>query len=380
MSIDRNNEIISIACDKLKNIDKDLIPEIKSKSTLLNSQISDENKDGTWDKLLVEVNLFANQTDTLKINWLKKESVNSAQKSTNIRFSYKSNSNEPTAEIDDLSRVRGFTQNIKNPVFQMEGPGIENDKVAFRHFFDKRNSKDVFGKLTSEMVLEKVGLMGSWHNLEDWGMDILQTAGSIGAGGLAVKENNIIFPLADADSTVFNNIEEGPLKATYSIQFKNWDCGSFKRDGEERVSIFKGDFFYTEKIKIDLENSQKLICGMPNFASDSLSVKRHNSKFSSISTYDKQAQGTSSLLGLAIMFRTKSFASSGNVNNVNEFIQSNYVELNPTEDDIQTIRFFSCWEKTDHRFSNKEGFDSYLQETADKLANPIQVFIIGKSS
>ncbi len=47
----------------------------------------------------------------------------------------------------------------------------------------------------------------------------------------------------------------------------------------------------------------------------------------------------------------------------------------PIEIDKITIRFFACWEKKDHRFSNKEGFDSYLQETADKLANPIEIII-----
>ena len=375
LSIDRNNEIIAISCEKLKNTTKDLVPQIKCKSTVLNSQLSDGNKDDIWDELLVEVNLKANQTDTLHINWIKKERANSAQKSTNVRFSCKSNSNEPTAEIDTLSRVRGFIQNSNTPLFQMEGPGIENDKVAFRHFFDKSNSKDVFGKLTNEMVLEKVGLNGSWHSPQDWGMDILKTGGSIGAGGLAVKENNTIFPLADADRTIFTRIEEGDLKATYHIQFKNWDSGKTKKDGYERISIFKGDFFYTEKIKIQLENNQKLICGMPNFASDSLYVKAHNSKFSSISTFDNQADGTSSLLGLAIMFPSKSYSNSGKVNSIDEFIHSNYVALNPADNDIQTIRFFACWEKSDPKFSNKTGFETYLQETADKLANPIEIII-----
>ncbi|QBN17458.1 DUF4861 family protein [Flavobacterium nackdongense] len=380
LSIDRNNEIIAIACEKYKNAAKDLVPQIKCKSTVLNSQLSDGNKDGIWDELLVEVNLKASKTDTLQLNWIKKERVISPQQSTNIRFSYKSKSTEPNAEIDNVSRLRGFTQNSTNPSFQLEGPGIENDKVAFRHFFDKRNSKDVFGKLTNEMVLEKVGLKGSWHNLQDWGMDILQTGGSIGAGGFGIIENNTIYSLADADNSIFNHIEEGALKATYSIQFKNWDCGRLKKDGYELVSIYKGDFFYTEKIKVRLEKDQKLICGMPNFTSDSLYVKVHNSKFSSIATFDKQAQGTSSLLGLAIMFPTKNFVAKGKVNTANEFIRSNFVALDATENDIQTIRFFACWEKTDPRFSSKIGFDTYLQDTADKLANPIQVFILDKTT
>jgi len=376
LSIDRNKEIIAIACEKHRINDKDFIPEIKCKSTVLNSQLSDSNKDGIWDELLVEVNLKSSQTDTLQLNWMKKESVISPQQSTNIRFSYKSSTTEPTAEIENLSRVRGFTQNSTNPLFQLEGPGIENDKVAFRHFFDKRNTKDVFGKLSSEMVLEKVGLKGSWHSIQDWGMDILQTGGSIGAGGLAIKENNTIYPLADADTTVFNQIEEGSLKATYNLDFKNWDCASSKKDGYENVSIFKGDFFYTEKVKIHLEKEQELVCGMPNFASDSLYVKVHNSKFSSISTYDKQAQGTTSLLGLAIMFPTKSFSSSGKINAIEAFSNSNFAALTPTKDDVQTIRFFACWEKTDTKFATREGFEAYLQETADKLAHPIQLRII----
>jgi hypothetical protein len=372
LSTARNNEIISIDCAKLKRTDKQLVAQVITKSMVLKSQMWDGNKDGIWDELLVEVNLLPNQIDTLQIKWIANDKSEKSYKSTNIRFSYKSTTNQPTAEIERLARARGFEQNISNPIYQMEGPGIENDKVAFRHFFDKRNGKDLYGKLTSEMILEKVGLDGSWHELRNWGMDILHTGGSIGAGGIAIKEKNIIYPLADADSTFFKQIEEGPLKAAYQMQFKNWDCGQTKVDGLETVSIFKGDFFYTDKVKIKLYDNQKFVCGMPNFASDTICYTKHNSKFSTIYTFDKQADGTSGFLGLAVMFPTPLYAGHGKVNDKNQFIQSNYVELNRSEDNIQTLRFFACWEKTDSRFSTKKGFENYLQDVADKLANPIQ--------
>ena len=375
----RMNEIISIDYKKLIKTEKRLTPIVKRKSGVLTSQLSDGNKDGIWDELLVELSLLPNQTDTLELNWIESKKSDNIQKSTNIRFSYKSTTNLPMAEIEKSARARGFAQNISNPVYQMEGPGIENDKVAFRHFFDKRNGKDLFGKLTNKMILEKAGLDGSWHELRDWGMDILRTGGSIGAGGIAVKENNIIYPLADADSTFFNQIEEGPLKAAYQMQFKNWDSGQTKVDGLETVSIFKGDFFYTDKVKIKLNNKQKFICGMPGFASDTIFYTKHNSKFSTIYTYDKQADGTSSFLGLAVMFLTPLYAGHGKVNDKNQFIQSNYVELNHSEDNIQTYRFFACWEKTDSRFSTRKGFENYLQNIADKLAHPIQLIFLSKN-
>lgn len=48
----------------------------------------------------------------------------------------------------------------------MEVPGIENDKVAFRAFFDYRNSKDIYGKIVDTPTLERVGVGSGWHELQ----------------------------------------------------------------------------------------------------------------------------------------------------------------------------------------------------------------------
>lgn len=377
LSVPRENEIIYIDRNELQQKNDDLYPVIRRKSKILTSQVSDSNGDGKWDQLLIEVSLKAVQTDTLSIDWETAGKLPVFQKNTNVRFSYKSNTNQPTAEIYKLSRERGFTQIISKPVFQMEGPGIENDKVAFRQFFDARNGKDLFGKITGEMILEKVGLSGSWHELQDWGMDILHTGGSIGAGGLAIKEAGVIYPLADADSTFFNQVEEGPLRAACQLRFKNWDRGTTKANGVESIAMNKGDFFYVEKVKVPVLNNQKLLTGMANFASDTMIYTTHNQKYSSISTYSKQADGTSpSLLGMAVMFENGGYAGKGKTNPNEAFINSDYVELKPTADSEYTLRFFACWEKTDSRFSTKNDFDNYLQQVADQLAYPVKVKVL----
>ncbi len=41
---------------------------------------------------------------------------------------------------------------------QFEGPGWESDKIAYRLYLDWRNAIDIFGKKTSEPVLQNVGL------------------------------------------------------------------------------------------------------------------------------------------------------------------------------------------------------------------------------
>jgi len=375
-SFDRQDEIISIKKDKLKRPTQHLFPLIKDGSQTLNSQLSDSDADGTWDRLLISVSLKAHQKDTLWISWVPKNQLPVFKKATNIRFSYKSKTGKPTPEIKKLMRLRGFTQDISNPVFQLEGPGIENDKVAFRVFFDKRNSKDIYGKLTSKMVLDKVGLTGSWHKLQNWGMDILHTGESIGAGGLAVKEGGIVYPLADADSSFYTMVEEGPLRASLNLRFVNWDTGTLKTNGSETISMKKGDFFYQDEVRVPLTDKQELVCGMPNFHADSLVFIRHNKKFSSISTYSKQAEGTSTSLGLAIMFPTKEYEGKYSSKAGSLIDHSYYVAMSPTKNAIQKLYFFACWELTDKRFTTRHGFHQYLQETADRLANPIKVTII----
>ena len=374
-SFDRQNEIITIDKKVLRNSNPKIFPIVKRKSQILISQLSDSDNDGRWDKLLVEINLHSFQQDSLQIEWVAKDKLPIFNNATNIRFSYKSKTSEPTPEIEKLMRLRGFTQDISNPVFQMEGPGIENDKVAFRIFFDKRNSKDLYGKLTSKMILDKVGLVGSWHHLADWGMDILHSGTSIGSGGLAVKEAGIVYPLADADSSFYNFVEEGPLKASFKLRFSNWDAGRQKINGQELISIQKGDYFFKEKVVVRLNKNQKLVDGMPNFFADTVVLKKLNKKYSSISTYSKQADGTKTYLGLAVMFPTKSFSKTGRMKTGDKLTDSFYVELNPTKNELQTIYYFACWEMSDKRFSTVIGFNEYLQNTANRLENPIKVQI-----
>ena len=74
----------------------------------------------------------------------------------------------------------------------MDGIAWENDKMGFRHYFDGRNCRDVFGKRVSDMVLDTVGIRpegipgDTYHVLAGWGRDIMSAANSFGLGGLAV--------------------------------------------------------------------------------------------------------------------------------------------------------------------------------------------------
>jgi hypothetical protein len=381
MIIIRNNQSFKrteILCISSRDFGKRSItcyPVITRNHTPLISQPADINKDGLWDLLFVEVHLLPFSADTLSLHWQDGQ-PGVYRKLTNVRFSLRSSNGLPQREITDSFRLRGYIQDIGNPVYQLEGPGIENDKVAFRVFFDHRNSKDIYGKLIPDPVLDTIGINSSWHTLQNWGMDILKTGHSLGAGAFAVREAGINYKLADADSSVFTQLYEGPLAASFRLDFYNWDAGTKKLQGSEVITLLKGDYFYTTTLHLPLAGGPTLLQGFANFYHDSLEIEKHNSKYCSVSTFGKQAEGTSSMLGLAIMVPQQSFLSSGCEDSTGTLPNSCYVEMK-IQRSISTL-FFACWEKTDARFTEKQGFISYLREVADRLAHPVKITMLKK--
>jgi len=369
----RYKEIISITKADLGQANNSLSPSIKMHNQFLVFQTIDTNNDGIWDELLIEVSLAANAKDTLHIDWSSKPEM-SFPKRTNIQLSLRSDTAVPSTEINHTVRYRGFVQNIEKPFYQMEGPGLENDKVAFRSFFDYRNGKDIYGKIVDVPILEKVGVSASWHSLQPWGMDILKVGNSLGAGALAVKENNKIYRLGDADTTTFQVLYEGPLQAAFKLSFTNWDVANANQNGSETITITKGNFYYSSDVSLALNKSQNLVTGVANFIDAKVVYKKHNSHFSSIATYGKQAEGSDTNLGMAIVFSTEDYLDNKTTGETSSIPNTSYVVLKPR--DKTAIYFFACWGNSDPRFATQQGFENYLKLAVQSLSNPIKIRII----
>jgi len=376
LNVERTNEVVVVSRKLFSQKNESLVPVIKKGTKIYITQTIDRNHDGQWDELMVQVSLAPHAKDTLEVKWAKKNEQRTFQKTTNVHLSLRSDTGISSAEMNEAVRFRGFKQNIARPYYQMEGPGIENDKVAFRSFFDYRNGKDIYGKIVDTPVLQKVGVGASWHQMQYWGKDILKVGNSLGAGALAVQENEQIIRLGDADTTTFNVLYEGPLQASFVLDFKQWDVANGKQNGTETISISKGNFYYKNDITLSLSSLQYLVAGFANFGIDKVAYSVYNKKFSAVSTYGKQADGTDTNLGLAIMFATDEYVHHATTDSSSPVSNTSYISLKPSPK--KTIYFFACWEKTDQRFSSQEGFQLYLQETATKLANPIELKLLKK--
>lgn len=77
-----------------------------------------------------------------------------------------------------------------------EGPVLENDRVAYRYYADERHRFDIFGKRVGDLVMDTV----SWryHDVADWGADILKVGNSLGFASPAILYADSLYTLSNA--------------------------------------------------------------------------------------------------------------------------------------------------------------------------------------
>jgi rhamnogalacturonyl hydrolase YesR len=123
-----------------------------------------------------------------------------------------------------------------------EGPGIESDKVGYRIYLDWRNGFDIFGKKIPDMVLQGVGLDGydSYHEMSDWGADILKVGTSLGMGGYGYWDGSKTVLVSDVAERSAAIRSDGPVYSAFDIDYKGWNTGAATVDMQATFSMQAG--------------------------------------------------------------------------------------------------------------------------------------------
>ena len=125
-----------------------------------------------------------------------------------------------------------------NEYLRYEGPGIESDLVGYRVYLDWRNGFDIFAKKTSAMVLPGVGLDGyeSYHQMADWGADILKVGQSLGMGGFGYWDGAKTVLVSDVAERSTAIRSEGPIHASFELDYKGWKTGAGVAEGVDLLA------------------------------------------------------------------------------------------------------------------------------------------------
>ncbi|MBN2774359.1 MAG: DUF4861 family protein, partial [Prolixibacteraceae bacterium] len=141
-----------------------------------------------------------------------------------------------------------------------EGPGWESDKIGYRFYLDWRNAVDIFGKLVDTMVLQNVGLDGfdSYHEMCDWGVDVLKVGNSLGIGSIGHWSEGKANRVEKTDK-LFSRVDySGVLESQITTIYTGWETSEGKTNLTAKLSIRAGS--YLTKTELELSSPLENLC------------------------------------------------------------------------------------------------------------------------
>jgi hypothetical protein len=388
----RKNELIemdrSFLEKKLGKLSENVPLEIIGSKDVPALQFDDLNGDGRWDKAVFLCDFKSRETVKIKLA-LSGDVVISSGALAHVRHRRKiyNDSFDHPLSLDSVPAGQPNTDFTKQklPPFLTEGPAWENDKVGFRIYMDVRNTKDIWGKTTSAMMMDSVGINPDviYHNLAPWGMDILAVGKSLGAGSLALS-----VPIAGKSDTlvrlggvnmgkiIYRKIADGPLRAVFRMEYPQWNVMG---DGKlasltEQISIWGGQYFYESKVSLkNAPAGAKLVTGIVNLKSK----KAHQDAVTDpalLYTFDQQSENKDKL-GMAVMLRRADLVAFGQTPNAGSDILNTYtvkMKLPGAKQNV-AFRFYAAWEHSDAKFASESGFKRYLAQQAKLWNSPILI-------
>jgi hypothetical protein len=248
-----------------------------------------------------------------------------------------------------------------------EGPGWESDKVGYRFYLDWRNASDIFGKKTPDMVLQNVGQDGfdSYHEISDWGMDILKVGESLGIGSLAMWHEGKAQRVAQTDSITCAIIANGAVQSQIQTKYFGWKVGASVYNVISNLSITAGSRL--TKHAVEISGAPENLCtGIVKLDSAvSLAAPESNAGWAYLATYGKQSL-VPDKLGMAVLFRKADFIET------NEDKHSHVVALKPASGRL-TYYFLGAWEQEPNGIKTVEEFEAYLNQTIAELNAPVVI-------
>lgn len=241
----------------------------------------------------------------------------------------------------------------------MEGPVWESDLVGYRFYLDARNRIDIFGKSMPDLVLDTI--TQNYHQIHDWGTDVLVVGRSLGLGSVAAVSDGEVQTIDNWSSRRFDVTVNGPLRSIIRMTYSDWNVFGYTVDVVSEMEIHAGNRYTEQRVTL-IGESDGLTLGTGIVrhppARELHSGNINNSKYGWTSG-DQSDQGHRLDMGVVI-------PETYSPELISTDPHTHLFTLTPIDGKI-TYRYTSAWE-FDH--TAIADFEKHVQETAGLLTTP----------
>lgn len=201
------------------------------------SQLDDLNGDRKYDELAFVIDMPANSKKTLSVTFssAKSNKAYPARVYAEMLISDKKGKHVPVTSVT----IPG-TSNIYNQMHH-HGPAFESELVAYRLYFDKKQTVDIYGKFNKGFEIKESQFYPTDAQLaKGFGDDVLMVGNSCGVGALKGwdgKQATHIEPIATQTERI---IAYGPIRTICEIEANEWNYQNSDLNMINRYTLYAG--------------------------------------------------------------------------------------------------------------------------------------------
>lgn len=201
------------------------------------SQLDDLNNDGCPDELAFVLDMDASSERILQIR-LSSETSNNVYTSrvyAEMLLSEKNGKHQP---------IQSLTTPGSSDVYNLlhhHGPAFESELVAYRIYFDRKQTVDIYGKFKKQLEIEASQFYPTDEQLaRGFGDDVLRVSGSCGLGTLKGWNGSKAIHIEPVDTRTETILATGPVRTIVDVIARGWEYEGNKRDMHVRYILYAG--------------------------------------------------------------------------------------------------------------------------------------------
>lgn len=338
------------------------------------SQLDDMNGDTRADELAFVINLPASGKKTLNVTLssLKSDKTYPARVYAEmlLRTSKKNKYAKGYAIYADGA---SDTYNVQHH----HGAAFESELVAYRIYFNEKQTTDLYGKFHKGLELEESQFYPTGEQLKrGFGDDVIKVNSSCGAGtlrGWDGTQSTLIKPVAVRGQRI---LASGPVRTIVDAEVKGWQYQNKELNMINRYTLYAGHRDAQVDVLFDAPLDKEVFCtGVQNITGHADMFSDHNGLVASWGTdwpVNDTVKYKKETVGLATYIPKKYVVKE--TSDKENFL---YTISTPGKSSFRYYTSFTSCKET-FGYPDKEKWFAYVQEWKKALEQPVKITVVKK--
>lgn len=338
------------------------------------SQLDDMNGDTRADELAFVINLPASGKKTLNVilSSLKSDKTYPARVYAEMLFRT-SKKNKYAKGYAIYADGASDTYNVQHH----HGAAFESELVAYRIYFNEKQTTDLYGKFHKGLELEESQFYPTGEQLKrGFGDDVIKVNSSCGAGtlrGWDGTQSTLIKPVAVRGQRI---LASGPVRTIVDAEVKGWQYQNKELNMINRYTLYAGHRDAQVDVLFDAPLDKEVFCtGVQNITGHADMFSDHNGLVASWGTdwpVNDTVKYKKETVGLATYIPKKYVVKE--TSDKENFL---YTISAPGKSSFRYYTSFASCKET-FGYPDKEKWFAYVQEWKKALEQPVKITVVKK--